>query len=130
MRTCVLAPAANVNDVAEVMANDEVSLETMLLMVIDEPVVFLASTLSVLLADTRTSRNDRDEGASARPTVRWLTSALLKTTGVGPPRVHGLSPTRPQTVGVGGGGHDGAARQRAPLDPADAGRQQFGTTVP
>jgi hypothetical protein len=85
MRTCVLAPAANVNDVAEVMANAEVSLEAMLLIVIDEPVVFLASTLSVLLADTTTSPYDRNEGASAKPTVRWLTSALLKTTGFVPP---------------------------------------------
>ena len=36
----------------KVTANAEVSLEAMLLMVSDEPVVFLASTLSVLLADT------------------------------------------------------------------------------
>jgi hypothetical protein len=56
--------------VVEVTANAEVSLETMLLMVIDAPVVFLASTLSVLVADTTTPPNDRDEGASARPTVR------------------------------------------------------------
>src|SRR4249920_1408063 len=67
------------------MTNADVSLETMLLMVIDEPVVFFASTLSVLLADARMPPNDRDEGASARPTVRWLTSALVSTTGVGPP---------------------------------------------
>jgi hypothetical protein len=71
--------------VAEVMTNDEVSLEAMLLIVIEAPVVFLASTLSVLLTDRATLPYDSDEGASARPTVRWLTSALLKTTGVVPP---------------------------------------------
>jgi hypothetical protein len=63
-------PQLTVNDVAEVMTNDEVSLETMLLMFTELPAVFLTSTLSVLVAETTTSPNDRDEGASARPTVR------------------------------------------------------------
>jgi hypothetical protein len=67
---CALAPAASVSGVVEVTANAEVSLEAMLLMVIDAPVVFLASTLSVLVADTTTSPNISAEGPSARPTVR------------------------------------------------------------
>ena len=66
----VVPPADTVTGVVVVTANADVSLDTMLLMVSDEPVVFLASTLSVLLVEVRTSPNDSDEGSNARPVVR------------------------------------------------------------
>src|SRR5262245_55772001 len=86
MRTCVLAPAAReIGPAEERMANAEVSLETMLLIVIELLVVLTASRVSVLLVDTSTFPYDRDEGSSARPVVRYLTSEPLITMAVVPP---------------------------------------------
>src|SRR5262245_52541983 len=86
MRTWVLAPAAReMGPAEERMANAEVSLETMLWIVIELPVVLTASRVSVLLADTATSPYDRDEGSSARPVVRYLTSEPLSAMAVVPP---------------------------------------------
>src|SRR5215510_466856 len=86
MRTCVLAPAAReIGPAEERMANAEVSLETMLLMVIVLPVVLTASRVSVLLVDTTTLPDDRKEGSIASPVARYLMSEPLITMGTVPP---------------------------------------------
>src|SRR5262249_50781055 len=60
MGTGVLAPAdREIGPAEERMANAEVSLETMLLIVIELPVVLTASRVSVLVAATATSPYDR-----------------------------------------------------------------------
>src|SRR5262245_13730816 len=86
MRTCAVAFCERLNGPAEErMTNAEVSLETMLLTVIELPVVLTASRVSVLLVPTSTFPYDRDEGSSARPVVRYLTSEPLSTMAVVPP---------------------------------------------
>src|SRR5262245_23345804 len=85
IRTCVLAPAdREMGPAEERMANAEVSLETMLLIVIELLVVLTASSVSVLVAATATSPYDRDAGSSARPVVRYLMSEPLITMAVVP----------------------------------------------
>src|SRR5262245_59823800 len=86
MRTCVLLPDdREIGPVEERMANAEVSLETMLLIVIEPPLMLTASRVSVLVVPTSTFPYDRNEGSSARPVVRYLPSEPLSTIGVAPP---------------------------------------------
>src|SRR5262245_30155975 len=86
MRTLVLAPDdREMGPAEERMTNAEVSLETMLLIVIELLVVLTASRVWGLLVPTSTFPYARDEGSSARPVVRYLTSEPLSTLAVAPP---------------------------------------------
>src|SRR5262245_29238912 len=86
MRTFVFAPDdREIGPAEEIMANAEVSLETMLLIVIELLVVLTASRVSVLLDCTATFPDARKEGSIARPVVRYLMSEPLITRAVVPP---------------------------------------------
>ena len=69
-RTHVLAPGGRVTGPLVITSNADVSLDTILLIVSVDPVIFLAMTLSVLVEDKPTLPKTSDPGSSASPVAR------------------------------------------------------------